>query len=107
MAKGIKTGGRVAGTPNKRTLEAMEKLKELGCDPIEGMARIAMDESNSIELRAKMYSELAPYIFPKRKAMDINSNDSGLTIVINRGDSDHKSVEIQSVADESNNNLSQ
>jgi len=85
MTKGLKTGGRSKGTPNKRTQEAMQKLEELGCDPIEGMARIAMDESNSIELRAKMFSELAPYIFPKRKAMDINSNSDGLTIVINRG----------------------
>jgi len=85
MTKGLKTGGRIKGTPNKRTQEAMQKLEELGCDPIEGMARIAMDKSNSIELRAKMYSELAPYIFPKRKAMDINSNSDGLTIVIDRG----------------------
>lgn len=43
MALGRKTGGRVAGTPNKRTMEVMERLESLGCDPIEGMAKIAMD----------------------------------------------------------------
>ena len=90
MAKGFKTGGRTIGAPNKRTLEAMQKLDELGCDPIEGMARIAMDETNSIELRAKMLAELAPYIYPKRKTMDISSNNEGLTIVVNRDSAESK-----------------
>jgi len=43
MAKGIKAGGRVKGTPNKRTQEAMQKLEELDFDPIEGMAKIEMN----------------------------------------------------------------
>lgn len=90
MAKGFKTGGRAVGAPNKRTLEAKEKLDELNCDPIEGMALIAMDESNSIELRAKMLAELAPYIYPKRKSMDISSNNEGLTIVVNRDSAESK-----------------
>jgi len=95
MSKGLKTGGRVKGTPNLRTQEAMAKLEELGCNPIEGMARIAMDKSNTIELRAKMYSELAPYIFPKRKAMDINSNSDGVTIIVNRGNAESKLINEQ------------
>ncbi len=37
--------GRKAGTPNKRTRSIEEKLEALGCDPIEAMARLAMDES--------------------------------------------------------------
>ena len=40
MALGRKTGGRVAGTPNKRTVEVIERLESLGCDPIAGMAKI-------------------------------------------------------------------
>ena len=39
-----KTGGRQKGTPNKATQTVAEKLDALGCDPIEGMARIAMNE---------------------------------------------------------------
>ena len=92
MAKGIKTGGRVTGTPNKRTIEAMQKLNKLGCDPIEGMARIAMDESNSIELRAKMLSDLAPYVYPKRKTVDISSNNEGLTVIVSRDKSEPKLI---------------
>ena len=69
-----KTGGRQAGTPNRATADVIAKLEALGCDPIEGMARIAMDEGNSPELRGKMYAELACYIAPKRKAIDHSSD---------------------------------
>ena len=51
MAKGVKTGGRVKGTPNKPTQNIIDKLAELDCDPIEGMATIArqaMDENDLI-----------------------------------------------------------
>jgi len=70
MATGHKTGGRRAGTPNKRTADVECRLAALGCDPIEGMARIAMDESNPPELRGRMFAELAPYIAPKRRAIE-------------------------------------
>jgi hypothetical protein len=36
-----KVGGRAKGAPNKLTREAIEILERLGCNPIEGMARIA------------------------------------------------------------------
>lgn len=72
MAIGKKTGGRTRGTPNKRTQDVMEKLEQLGCDPIEGMARIARqaEEEGDKVLAARMYTELAPYIAPKRKAIE-------------------------------------
>ncbi|WP_157522338.1 hypothetical protein [Mitsuaria sp. 7] len=70
---GRKTGGRVAGTPNRRTADVIERLEELGCDPIEGMALIAMDESNPPELRGRMFSELAQYVAPKRRALDMDA----------------------------------
>ena len=70
MAQGKKTGGRREGTPNKRTQEIIEKLEALGCDPVEGMAKLAADENNSAELRGRMYAELAQYVAPKRKAIE-------------------------------------
>jgi hypothetical protein len=66
-----RTGGRRKGTPNKRTQDVIERLRELDCDPIEGMARIAMDEGAPIETRARMDAELAQYIAPKRKAVEM------------------------------------
>jgi hypothetical protein len=72
MAKGGKRegAGRKKGVPNKRNLEIVERLLELGCDPIEGMALIAQDKNNTPELRGRMYAELAQYMFPKRKAIE-------------------------------------
>jgi hypothetical protein len=80
MAFGRKTGGRLKGTPNRRTAEVAERLAVLGCDPIEGMARIAMDTSNAPELRGRMYAELAQYVAPKRKALDLNDTAQAVTI---------------------------
>ena len=71
MALGYKTGGRAAGTQNKRTQEAAQILEELGCNPIRGMAEIAMSESHPVELRARMLLELAHYVYPKRKTVDV------------------------------------
>ena len=75
MAIGKKTGGRRAGTPNRRTTELAQHLSILGCDPIEGMAQLAMDEANPPELRGRMYAELAGYLYPKRKATEIKIDD--------------------------------
>ncbi len=75
MALGHKTGGRQKGTPNKRTTEVAELLSALNCDPIQGMAEIAMDPDNSAELRGRMFAELAGYLFPKRKATEIKIDD--------------------------------
>jgi hypothetical protein len=47
---------------NKRTTEVIEKLGALDGDPIAGMALIATNENNAIELRAKMFAELAQYV---------------------------------------------
>ncbi|MBA3684060.1 MAG: hypothetical protein H0W72_02325 [Planctomycetes bacterium] len=72
-----RVGGRIKGTPNKRTQDVMDRLAELGCDPIEGMARIAMDEGAPIEVRSRMYSELAQYVAPKRKAIEHSGEIKG------------------------------
>ena len=53
----------------------IERLDELGCDPIEGMAKIALDPQTPIELRARMFSDLAQYVAPKRRAMDHSGSE--------------------------------
>lgn len=47
-----------------------DKLRALGCDPIEGMALLAADTNNTPELRGRMFAELAQYEHPKRRAID-------------------------------------
>lgn len=76
MALGKKTGGRIAGTPNKRTADVIERLERLGCDPIKGMALIAMDTANAPELRGRMFAELAQYVAPKRRALDVGAESA-------------------------------
>jgi hypothetical protein len=44
-----------------------------GCDPIEGMARIAMDERADLSIRAQMIKELASYVAPKRRAVEMKA----------------------------------
>jgi hypothetical protein len=85
MALGFKTGGRTKGTPNRKSVEVMDKLEALGCDPIEGMARLAMDTSNSPELRGKMLSELAQYLYPKRKALEVDPAEQQPPVIFNLG----------------------
>jgi hypothetical protein len=74
---GEKRGGRQKGTPNKRTLAVTDKLEALGCDPIQRMAQIAMDEEVEVTIRARLLTELAQYIAPKRKAVEVTGEDGG------------------------------
>ena len=62
--------GRPKGALNKRTQAVADLLAEMDCDPIVGMAMIALDAHNPIELRARMYAELAQYVAPKRRAVE-------------------------------------
>ena len=62
--------GRKKGTPDKIAGEVEERLQELGCDPIKGMVEIAKSKNTPLELRCRMFSELAQYVWPKRKSVD-------------------------------------
>ena len=84
MAFGKKTGGRVAGTPNKRTHELVDRLHDLGVDPVAGLAEIAKDENAPLEIRARVQMELMAYLYPKRKAVEV-AGPNQPPIVINLG----------------------
>ncbi len=90
MAFGHKTGGRKKGTPNRRTVEVTERLAALDCDPLAGMASLAMDESNSPELRGRMYAELAQYLYPKRRAVE-SPSEEGQRVIFQIGISPEQS----------------
>ena len=73
--------GRKKGVPNKRTQTIIEQLEGLDCNPIEGMARIAkraMDEGEFM-LAGSMYKELAQYVAPKRKSIEM-SGEMGVDV---------------------------
>lgn len=72
FAKGRnKTGGRKPGSINKITSDIAFALGKLGCDPIVGMAKIAMDKKNDVTVRLRAYAEVAQYQYPKRRSVEI------------------------------------
>ena len=83
MARGIKTGGRKKGTPNKLTVETratfaaceaeLRRLRCLddddACDPIETLVLLMLTANNEwVKFRAA--KELARYLYPKMRATD-------------------------------------
>tara|TARA_A100001201_G_C3930981_1_gene153589 strand:- start:171 stop:461 length:291 start_codon:yes stop_codon:yes gene_type:complete len=81
-AGGFRQGaGRPKGSLGEKTKAVQAKLDELGCDPIEALANISMDTSNTPELRFQANKELAQYVAPKRKAIEMDANlDGGLKV---------------------------
>lgn len=94
MAKGRKTGGRAAGTPNKDKAALLELIQEAVGDqdyhPVVAMAVIANDSGTKevrvdgkrrkvpkypLELRAQMHREVAQYVAPKLKAVEHSAGD--------------------------------
>lgn len=82
--------GRKKGTKNKANQAIADKLKELGCDPIEGMAIIAnesmieartadgfRDKKEAYKLAGDMYKELAQYQSPKLRSIEVTGEDGG------------------------------
>jgi hypothetical protein len=58
----------------------------LGCDPIEAMARLVVDENEPIALRFAAMKELAQYVAPKRKAVEVSSTENQIVLLFNRED---------------------
>lgn len=67
MAKGMKTGGRQKGTPNRATKVVVERLQQEHPNycPLSELARIATNEATPIELKVKCHQTIASYIVPK------------------------------------------
>ena len=48
-----------------------ERLRQFECDPIAGMVTLARDEAVPVALRARLFMELATYVAPRCKAIDL------------------------------------
>ena len=65
---------RPTGVPNKNK-QALIKLLQArypGYHPVMEMADIANDKENPVELRANMHKEIAMYVEPKRKSIEVS-----------------------------------
>ena len=64
-----KTGGRMKGTPNKKTLvKANDLLVELNINPIQRLVEIAESAEATTEQKINCYKEIAKYSYSKPKA---------------------------------------
>ncbi len=71
MAKPLgapKTGGRIKGTPNKRSLDFIEILNRHNINLVEEI----LNELPQLAKRERIniYLQLLPFLYPKRKALD-------------------------------------
>lgn len=78
-------GGRKAGVPNKRTQKLIDRLESLDCDPLEGLAKIAKqaESEGELSLAADCYNKLMPYVYHKRKAVEVEHTHTHEHQVIN------------------------
>lgn len=68
-----KTGGRQKGTPNKRTADLLKRLGNY--NPLDALLAISQDENTPLDMQVKINLDLMPYIYPKRKSIDMNADD--------------------------------
>lgn len=87
MAKGFKSGGRIKGTPNKRNESFQDHLrtycKRKGVDPHYFMVDMLADPETELMLQFQAAKELAQYLEPKLRAMEVSGNiDHSHTLTI-------------------------
>jgi hypothetical protein len=75
MAKGIKTGGRQKGTPNKATAAKVQEIAATGETPLEFLVRLMRDDSRPVDMRIDCAKAAAPYVHPKLAAIEHTGKD--------------------------------
>lgn len=79
MAEGKKTGGRVKGTPNRKTRKLQRILEDKDFDPVLELIALAKDPETSRGDKKDICKDLVQYIYPKRKAVE-HEGSMALTI---------------------------
>lgn len=77
MAKGVKTGGRKKGTPNKATAQVAAEIAATGETPLEFMLKRMRDEAADPLMRFEAAKAAAPYVHPKLAAIEHTGKDGG------------------------------
>jgi hypothetical protein len=73
-----KTGGRKAGTPNQRSSDLKERIEELlDGDDLPGVI-FSKIKKLPIDRQVEFLFSLMPYVYPKRKAVEIETG-KGMT----------------------------
>jgi hypothetical protein len=77
MAKGMKTGGRRPGSPNKATREREAAIAASGLTPLEYMIRLMRDESLDTGTRLDAAKSAAPYVHAKLAQISLSGPNGG------------------------------
>jgi hypothetical protein len=83
MAKGIKTGGRELGTPNKTTAETRLIIKSILDRELEKLPQY-IDSITKPEIKARIIIDLLPYIVTKVQSEPIEVNSNGILVRVVR-----------------------
>ena len=79
-----KVGGRVKGTPNKKTCLAEDMAKEMGVDPFKLLLMfcgnkfedLGYSQSIPMDLRLSAIKDACNYIIPKRKTIELQTDST-------------------------------
>jgi hypothetical protein len=82
MAHGFKTGGRTAGTLNKRTREMLDGIASTGETPLQYMLRVMRDPDAPPARRDAMAIAAAPYVHSKLGQVDATAQDKQNIIAV-------------------------
>lgn len=72
--------GRPAGARNKGKFEVAQILKDLNCDPFQILADLAQS-ARSEKVRCEAASELASYVAPKLKSIEVTTDPDNPVLV--------------------------
>lgn len=75
MALGKKTGGRVAGTPNKNHLQIVELFEELDYEPAVEAIKILKSGALEPEVAINSHLKLMKFKYAERKAVEHTGKD--------------------------------
>jgi len=86
-APGRRQGGRQKGAANRRTTDLIEQLEALGLDPVAELAAAMQAAKDEGDLGSWINAAkaLLPYMYPRRRSVDITSNSGPLTLQVVTG----------------------
>lgn len=88
-----KLRNRVSVSTQEAVAEVFNKLDEQNCDPISELAKIAMGPLTPLSDKISILKELAQYIAPKRKSVDVTTpSDNNFVVTIKNFSNDPKQV---------------
>ena len=97
--KGRKTGGRTSGTLNKKSQAVGELIaqKYPTYHPILSLVEIAQDTNNEVSLRLQANKEVAKYVCPQLKSIEIKEHQEETRIVVVRVDNEETKKAIEAL----------